>query len=190
MQSAFPALLAPGAKTWDVALAEITITQARARNVDFSVPYMRVDQGIMVSQYLRSEPRGVADLRKLRLCAQAGTTGADAIAKRVRPDRAATLFGDVSSMLLHLGLGRCDAVVYDLPALATLKARAPQRYGDVVGLIRTRERYGAALPKGSALVGPVNAALTAMRQDGTISRLAKPWLEQNLSGVRTFPTGS
>ena len=69
------------------------------------------------------------------------------------------------------------------------RARA-QRYGDVVGLIRTRERYGAALPKGSALVGPVNAALTAMRQDGTISRLAKPWLELNLSGVRTFPTGS
>ena len=162
MQSAFPALLAPGAKAWDVALAEITITQARARNINFSVPYMRVDQGIMVSQYLRSEPRRVADLRKLRLCAQTGTTGADVI----------------------------DAVVYDLPALATLKARAPQRYGDVVGLIRTRERYGAALPKGSALAGPVNAALTAMRQDGTISRLAKPWLELNLSGVRTFPTGS
>ena len=60
----------------------------------------------------------------------------------------ATLFGDVSSMLLHLGLGRCDAIVYDLPALATLKARAPQRYGDVVGLIRTSERYGAALREG------------------------------------------
>jgi polar amino acid transport system substrate-binding protein len=190
VQNEFPALLAPGPKPWDLALAEVTITAARGANVDFSVPYMRVDQGIMVSQYLRSRPGGIADLRGLRLCAQSATTGADVIAKRVKPSRAPRLFADTSSMLLNLGLGRCDAVVYDLPALATLKARAPRRYGDVVGLIRTGERYGAVLPKGSALTGPVNAALTAMRGDGTIARLQRPWLELNLSSVKVFSTRS
>ncbi len=108
----------------------------------------------------------------------------------VRPTRAPRLFDDTSSMLLNLGLGRCDAVVYDLPALATMKARAPRRYGDVAGLIRTGERYGAVLPKGSALTGPVNAALTAMRRDGTIARLQRPWLELNLSSVKVFSTRS
>ena len=190
LQNEFPVLLAPGPKPWDLALAEVTITAARGANVDFSVPYMRVDQGIMVSQYLRAEPGSVADLRRLRLCAQSATTGADVIAKRVRPTRAPRLFGDTSSMLLNLGLGRCDAVVYDLPALATLKARAPRRYGDVVGLIRTGERYGAVLPKGSALTGPVDTALQAMRQDGTIARLQRPWLELNLSAVKVFSTRS
>ncbi len=47
----------------------------------------------------------MADLRRLRLCAQSATTGADVIAKRVRPTRAPPLFGDTSSMLLNLGLG-------------------------------------------------------------------------------------
>ena len=83
----------------------------------------------------------------LRLCAADGDDGRGRHRKaRAARPRADARSATCSSMLLHLGLGRCDAVVYDLPALATLKARAPQRYGDVVGLIRTERalRRGAA----------------------------------------------
>jgi polar amino acid transport system substrate-binding protein len=189
-QNAFEALLAAGAKTWDIALAEVTITRARARNVDFSVPYMTVDQGVLVSQFLRSTPRSAAALRRLRLCAQRGTTGADVIARRIRPARAPTLVADIPGLMLYLQTGRCDAIVADLPMLATLKARAPRRYGEVTGKIRTGERYGVVLPKGSTLTGPVDAALTAMRADGTITRLQRPWLALNLSSVPTLSTAS
>jgi len=41
--------------------------------------------------------------------------------------------------------------VYDSPVLATLKARAPLRYGTLLGVIATGEQYGIALPKGSTL---------------------------------------
>jgi polar amino acid transport system substrate-binding protein len=187
-QNAFPALLAPGAKPWDVAIAEVTITKARARNVDFSVPYMRVDQGILVSQFLRTRPRSVADLRGLRLCAETGTSGADVIRTRIKPTGRTRLLADEPTLMLYLQLGRCDAIVYDLPALATLKARAPNSVGSVVGLIRTGERYGVVLPKGSALTAPVSAALTAMRDDGTITRLQRPWLVLNLSSVPVLST--
>ena len=67
--------------------------------------------------------------------------------------------------MLNLQTGRCDVVVYDAPTLGTLKARAPDRYGPFVGVIRTGEEYGISLPKGSPLLGPVNEALTSLLSD-------------------------
>ena len=185
-QSPLATLLAPGAKPWDLALAQATITTARARNVDFSVPYMRVDQGVLTSQFLRTTPRSIAGLRRLHLCAESGTTGADIITNRIRPTTDALAVGDVPTLLLYLQLGRCDAIVSDLPSLATLKERAPRRYGVLAGLIRTGEQYGAVLPRGSALTPAVNAAITALRADGTLARLQRRWLSVNLSQVRTL----
>ena len=41
----FGRLFSPGDKQWDIALAQATITDERAANVDFSVPYLEADQG-------------------------------------------------------------------------------------------------------------------------------------------------
>ena len=69
----FAQIYAPGRKRWDLALAQVTITAARRRNVDFSVPYMEASQGVLVSRSLTSVPRTLAELRSLRLCAVRGT---------------------------------------------------------------------------------------------------------------------
>lgn len=37
------------------------------------------------------------------------------------------------------------------------------------------QQLGFVFPKGSDLVAPVNAALAAMRADGTLEALAKKW---------------
>jgi polar amino acid transport system substrate-binding protein len=186
VQSAFPKLLAPGTKPWDLAVAQVTITSARAANVDFSVPYMQADQGVLLSQFVRSSPRSIAGLRGLRLCAEKGSTGVDTITRRIRPTRSPKLIANVPTLLLYLQNGRCDAVVYDLPSLASLKTRAPRRYGPLAGLIRTGEQYGVVLPKGSALLKPVNRAIRAMLEDGTVARLQRTWLDVDLSKVRTL----
>jgi polar amino acid transport system substrate-binding protein len=188
LQGSFDALLAPGAKPWDVALAQISVTAARRANVDLSVPYLRVDQGVLVSQFLRAVPRTAAALRGLRLCALRGTTGAEVIAKRIRPTATRRLLGATPTMLLDLQTGRCDAVVDDLPVLAALKGRAPRSYGPIAGLIRTGEQYAVALPKGSPLTPRVDAAITAARADGTISKLRRRWLDLDLSKIRTIST--
>jgi Bacterial extracellular solute-binding proteins, family 3 len=48
-----------GVKPWDLAIAEITITPARRRLVDFSIPYMRVDQGVLLAQTVDPIPRTI-----------------------------------------------------------------------------------------------------------------------------------
>ena len=183
LQSPFADVLAAGDKPWDVALAEVTITKRRAKRVDFSAWYMRVDQGVLLSQYIERTPTSVAGLRGLRLCAQKGSTGADTIKRRVKPTRKPLRIADVSDLMFDLQVGRCDAVVFDFPALATLKARAPRSYGPLAGAIPTRERYGIVLPQGSPLRQQVNDAVRTMRADGTLARLVKTWLKVRAAKV-------
>lgn len=176
LQSRFDRLYSAGAKPFDVAVAEISVTPARKKTTAFSTPYMSVDQGVLASQTLSPVPRTLAALKGLRVCALAKTTGADLARTRIAPTNPVALIGNVPTLMLNLQTGRCDVVVYDAPALGTLKARAPDRYGPFVGVIRTGEQYGIAIPKGTGLVGPVNAALRSLLDDGSVEALARQWL--------------
>jgi len=184
VQNRFDRLYSSGAKPYDVAIAEISITEPRKRTVDFSHPYMQVDQGVLAAQTVDPVPTTIAGLKKLRICALAKTTGADIARERIAPTTPVRLIGNVPTLMLNVQTGRCAAVVYDAPALGTLKARAPDRYGPFVGVIDTKESYGIVFPKGGALVGPVNRALDSLVADGSVDRLSKKWLTVDPSKLR------
>ena len=176
VQNRFDRLYSAGVKPFDVAIAEISITPSRRRTVAFTKPYMAVDQGVLASQTLAPVPKTIAALKGLRVCALAKTTGADLARTKIAPMKPVVTIGNVPTLMLNLQTGRCDVVVYDAPALGTLKARAPDRYGPFVGVIKTGEQYGIAMPKGSALLNPVNKALTSLLDDGSVDALARQWL--------------
>ena len=177
----FLRLLGPGPKPWDIALGEVTITPTRATSVTFSVPYLDADQGVLLRRGLTPAPKSIAQLAKLRLCTQSSTTAADLMTTRIQPAKPARLFGNTTLLLDALSAGKCDAVVYDAPILATLRAQVPTRYGDLVGVIATGEQYGVVLPQGSALEAPVNDAVKALVAEGRINTLIKRWLSTDLS---------
>ena len=176
LQNRFDRLYSGGPKHFDLAIGEISITPSRRRTVAFSKPYMSVDQGVLASQTLAPVPRSIAGLEALRVCALAKTTGADLARTTIAPTRPVLTMGNVPTLMLNLQTGRCDVVVYDAPALGTLKARAPDRYGPFVGVIKTGEQYGIAMPKASALLNPVNKALASLLVDGSVDALARQWL--------------
>jgi ABC-type amino acid transport substrate-binding protein len=176
VQNRFDRLYSAGPKPFDVAIGEISITPSRRQTVAFSKPYMSVDQGVLATQTLTPVPTTIAGLKALRVCALAKTTGADLARTKIAPTRPVLAVGNVPKLMLNLQTGRCDVVVYDAPALGTLKARAPDRYGPFVGVIKTGEQYGIAMPKGSALLNPVNKALTSLLADGSVDGLARQWL--------------
>jgi polar amino acid transport system substrate-binding protein len=180
VHSRFDRLFSAGAKPWDLAIAEITITDRRRRTADFTRPYMSVDQGVLVAQTLARTPRTIAELRGLQLCALSKSTGADLAVGGLRPRKPVRLVGNVPTLMLDLQTGRCEAVVYDAPALGVLKDRAPARYGAFAGVLDTRESYGIALPRGSALTARVDRALGALLADGTVRRLQRKWLTTHL----------
>jgi polar amino acid transport system substrate-binding protein len=177
VQSRFDRLFSAGQKSWDVAIAEITITPERRRTTGFTRPYMSVDQGVLAAQTLRSVPKTLAGLRRLQLCALSKSTGAAVAQQRIAPTKPVLLVGSVPTLMLDLQTGRCDAVVYDAPALGTLKSRAPLRY---VGVVKTWETYGIAVPRGSTLLKPVDRALATLIADGTVERLQRKWITAHL----------
>lgn len=177
----FDRLLGPGPKPWDIALAEVTITPERAANVLFSIPYLEAEQGVLVRRGLKSAPTTIAQLALLRLCSQTNTTAAALIASQVQPTRPPTLFGNTTRLLDALRKGRCDAVIYDAPILATQRAQVPRLYGPLVGVIETNEDYGIVLPTGSPLAAVVNDALAAIISQGTLAAISKRWLSTDIN---------
>lgn len=184
----FARLIAPGAKRWDVALAQITITAGRRRAVSLSVPYFTSDQGVLLRRGLPgAAPASLADLARLRLCALRKTTGAATITKRIRPAAAPTLHADQTRMMTALQSARCDAVVHDAAILSVQQAATPERYGELVGTIATGERYGVALPRTSPDLPRVNRALNDLRRDGTIQALGDRWLRLGQRDLQPLP---
>jgi polar amino acid transport system substrate-binding protein len=186
VQSRFDRLFSAGQKPWDVAIAEITITQDRRRTAEFTRPYMSVDQGVLAAQTVTRVPRTIVGLRPLQICALAKSTGALVAQGTIAPTKRVRLLGNVDGLMLDLQTGRCEAVVYDAPTLGTLKDRAERRYGPFVGVIKTGEKYGIALPRGGALRAQVDRALAGLIADGTVERLQRKWLTTHLEELRVL----
>jgi len=182
----FSTLVSGRQSDWDIALAAITVTPERSARVDFPTPYLAADQAVLLRADLTSVPNKLAALRRLQLCSERATTGAAVIVRQIKPTRKPRLVNTPSQLLYDLYAKRCDAVVYDAPVLGAERAAAPERYGPFAGLIATREHYAVALPKSSALRGPVNTALRALQQDGTLARLQKRWLSVDMSKLRVL----
>ena len=159
---------------FDLAADGITITDERAKVVDFSDGYITVDQRVMVqknSPIASSEDFKTND--KLKLGTQKGTTNYDEAVKMVGAARVSGFdtFGDAVQALIN---GDVNGVVIDDTAgVGYVGVNA-----DKIKLLPEKlvgQQLGFAFPKGSALVKPFNAAIAAMRADGTLEALAKKW---------------
>jgi polar amino acid transport system substrate-binding protein len=179
----FSRVYAPGSKDWDLAAAAVTITPNRRRQVDFSVPYLSADQGVLARPGLFPVPRSLAELRGLQLCSERATTGGALIVSGIKPSKRPMLLRTPTALLNAVQSKRCDAAVNDLPILATARAQSPDRYGPLVGRTATGERYGLVFEKGSPLRRPVNSALKALLANGTVSTLARRWLSVDPKAV-------
>jgi polar amino acid transport system substrate-binding protein len=179
-QASFPKSYAPGPKPYDLYFGEETITPERSKNVDYSIPYIEADQGVMVRKGLSPMPKSIADLKKITLCAQAGTTGAAYIKAHIKPTKA--LYPSTTSILFQqVQSKQCDATIFDVPILGAEAAQHPGRYGPIVARIVTHEQYGIAFAKGSKLRAVVNPVLKGLIKDGTVGKLQKKWLSANFS---------
>jgi ABC-type amino acid transport substrate-binding protein len=175
-------LLAPGAKHWDVAFAQLVPTPHRRLAVDFSAPYARADQVVLVARGVE-RPRSLAGLRRLQLCAERRSRGMDVIAARVRPSLPPLAVPDMESLLRRVQTGACEAAVADVSRIGPALEGKRQRFGGIAGRIDTGA-YAVALERGSPLRASVDAALSRLAASGSLRRLAKNWLGVDLAPLR------
>ena len=173
---------------YDLGMTGITIREDRAEMVDFSEPYMRSEMVMLVrgDETRFDDAAGFAAGEDLLVAAQPGTTpfyvavydvlDGDEANPRVR------LFETFGAGVQALRAGDVDLVLTDGTAGEGYVA-ASEGALKIVGEKLGTEDFGFIFPKGSDLVEPINAAIAAMREDGTLDALNTKWfLEYEMGG--------
>jgi polar amino acid transport system substrate-binding protein len=166
---------------FDAAADGVTITDERAKIVDFSDIYMTIEQRLLVrmdEERFDGPESFIADA-SLIVGSQVGTTNYELAIKLVGPDRVVS-FNDFGLAVQALLAGDVDAVVMD--------ETAGQGYAGVnaeelklIGESMESGGLGFIYPPGSDLVEPVNLALASMREDGTLDTLAEKYFSSNFT---------
>ncbi|MDQ0747673.1 polar amino acid transport system substrate-binding protein [Streptomyces africanus] len=176
----FNKAFAPGEKTFDFDINQVSVSDERKKAVDFSSGYYDVRQAVVALKGSRAaKAKSVADLKDVKLGAQVGTTSLDYIDDVVRPTRAAAVFAKNDQAKSALKNGQVDAVVVDLPTAFYITG-AEITDATIVGQFEnqggTPEQFGLVLDKGSALTSCVSRAVDALREDGTLAQIEQKWL--------------
>ena len=174
---------APGPKKFDFDINQISITPARAKVVDFSDGYYSAAQAVIVLDKDKVTATSLADLKKLKLGAQTGTTSLTAIRDQIKPDSDPLVFTNTNVAKQALLNGQVDAIVADLPTAFYITA-AEIEGSKILGQFQPetgqQEQFGMLFEKGSGLVGCVNKALTTLTDDGTLAGIEKQWLSETV----------
>ncbi|HJP88558.1 MAG TPA: ABC transporter substrate-binding protein [Candidatus Limnocylindrales bacterium] len=173
---------APGPKTFDIFLNQVSYKPERAESADLSDGYYNLKQAIVA---LKSNPASkattIAELAQYKFGAQIGTTSYDAIKDEIQATAEGAVFDTNDLAITALKNKQIDAIVVDLPTAdyitnVQIEDSAAVIVGQLPGAAGSNEHFSLVLAKDSTLTPCVNAALAALNSAGTLDELAKKWL--------------
>jgi polar amino acid transport system substrate-binding protein len=176
VEAAWPAVIDQVAQgEFDTAADGISITDERKEIVDFSEPYMVVQQKFIVGldDDRFATAQDLIDDPDATIATQVGTTNFELAAELVGEDRIQA-FDQFGLAIQALIAGDVDAVIID-------DAAGLGYIGENADQIKTiddplqSDPLGFIYPQGSDLVDPVNQAIAAMAEDGTMEELGRKW---------------
>lgn len=178
----FDQIIAPGEKSFDVAINEVSITDERKANIDFSSSYYDTAQAVVTIKGSAAEKAAsIADLTKVKIGAMVGTTSATTATTVIAPDAEVQLYNDNDQLKQALTSGLVDAIVLDLPTALYVTA-AEIDGASIIGQLPpgdNPDQFGLVLDKGSKLTDAVTKAVDALRADGTLDKIQAEWLTDN-----------
>lgn len=172
----FDQLVAGHTNSFDIALAEISITPERAKVVDFSTPYFDSNIGVLV----RKGSDVTQDNIQSKTCAAySGTTSVPFIQDKLKCHT--KIYPNSQTLYQGLLSGQVDADFLDT---AIVLAEAKQTGGKlaVVGQYKTGEKYGAIYPKGSPNEKELDKGIKTLVSNGTTKQLSKTYLGPAFGG--------
>jgi len=172
---------APGKKSFDFDINQISYSPARAKVVAFSNSYYDVNQAIVALKGSKAAAaRSLAGLRGYKFGVQIGTTSYRAILDQIKPSSKPRVYDTNDKAVFALKTKQIDALVVDLPtAFYVTEVQVPN--GKIVGQLPARpggEHFGMVLQKGNPLVGCVNSALATLKRNGTLNKIRTTWLSR------------
>lgn len=176
----FDSSYAPGEKSFDFDLNEISITPVREKAVDFSVPYYKANQAVVaLKDSDAARAKSLADLKDTTIGVQINTTSLSAVEEEIEPSSKPEVFNGSGDVVTALKNGQVEAVVVDLPTALYLTA-AQVEEATVVGQFgkASGEEWGALLTKESPLTDCVSGAVAALEKSGELGKITQRWMSQ------------
>jgi polar amino acid transport system substrate-binding protein len=145
----------------DMVASAMTITDARAENLEFTEGYYDSEQSLLVPT--DSDVQSIEDLSGKKVGVQQGTTG-KAYTEENAPDAEIITFPSDAEMYSAIKGGSVDALLQDLPV--NLEHAGDGGF-EVVEQYSTGEEYGFAVKKGNTeLRDAINDQLSELRDSG------------------------
>jgi polar amino acid transport system substrate-binding protein len=171
---------APGPKSFDFDINEISITSARAKVVDFSSPYYSNPQAVVVvkgSKYAGAKT--LAALAGAKFGVQVGTTSLSAVTSQVHPSQQPQVFDNSNDVVHALREHLVDAIVVDLETAFYLTSAGQIPHGEVLGQFNNTggDQWGVLLSKNSKLTACVDTAIGKLRSNGSLASITKRWMQ-------------
>ena len=177
----FSKTYAPGPKSYDFAIEQISILPERAEVVTFSDGYYDDQQALIA---IKGTPIAsattMAELKQYKFGAEIGTTSLVFISQNIQPTQQPAVYDHTSEAKPALENGQIDGMILDLPTASYTQYSIKD--ATLVGKFPfAGEQFGMAFEKGNPLVTCVNEALADLKSAGTLDQLQKQWLESYLS---------
>lgn len=178
-ESLFPALANGDA---DLLASAVTITEDRRQNMDFSDPYYKITQVILVNKDKGDVVKSAADLKKFnKVGVITGNTGDLATSKILGTDnKAISRFENIILATKELENGGVEAVVSDSAVVANFLKKNPDKNFTIVQVPDfEEENYGFAVRKGDeATKTLLNESLKKVRESGEYDKIAAKYFAQ------------
>lgn len=170
----FDALLpALQSNTLDIAISDMTISEERAKSVDFSNPYYIAGSGLVVNTD-NTNITSFKDLEGKRIGVSIGSTGAE-IAGKI-PNADVRQFNLIIDAFLELQNRGVDVVINDTPVNEFYVANKGRGIAKVVGEDYDAAPLGIAVKKGNtALLDKINSGLAKIKENGKYREIYKKW---------------
>lgn len=152
----------------DMAVSGMTITDERAKNVEFTDPYYKATQVLIVRSDFAA-PKSKEELKGKKIAVQLGTTG-NSTAEALTGPANVVPFTTCFEAVIEVKTKKMDYLVLDeQPSMNFVKQNADLQ---LVRLDFADEFYGIALKKGATdLRAQINKALAELQADGTYDKL-------------------
>ena len=157
----------------DVVASAVTITEERAKQVDFSTSYFDADQSLLVKADKASQYSTLAALSGKTIGVQSGTTG-ETYAKEKATGATVKGFEDSDGLFAAIQADQIDAILQDLPVNAYRATKDDTL--EVVETYTTGEHYGYAVAKGNTSVLKfIDDGLATLHDDGRFDTVYKKY---------------
>lgn len=160
-------------KKVDLVLANFTITDERAQQVDFSIPYFSSGQQFLAKKGVL---KSADQLNALRVGADKGTTNEIALREKY-PKATIVAFDDTPFAFAALRAGTVQAITQDGPKLVGLLANVPDKQNyEIPPFTITNDYMGVGVQKGETrLLAFVNDTLRGLEKNGTAKTIYDRW---------------